>query len=120
MGQKITSGDLVKQLGGELIGDSNILINSVASLESADQHSISFFNNLKYLELLKKTNAGVVILNRESLIYHSINAIVVDNPHLYFAKILSIPINDTSYFILIGYIFTAITLVFCFLFNKNL
>ena len=87
MGQKITSGDLVKQLGGELIGDSNILINSVASLESADQHSISFFNNLKYLELLKKTNAGVVILNRESLIYHSINAIVVDNPHLYFAKI---------------------------------
>jgi len=87
MGQKITSGDLVKQLGGELIGDSNVLINAAASLESADQHSISFFNNLKYLELLKKTNAGVVILNRESLIYHSANAIVVDNPHLYFAKI---------------------------------
>ncbi len=46
MGQTITSGDLVKKLGGELIGDPNILINSVASLESAHQNSISFFNIL--------------------------------------------------------------------------
>ncbi len=48
MGQVITSGDLVKKLGGELIGDSNILIDSVASLESSGKNSISFFNNPKY------------------------------------------------------------------------
>ena len=55
MGQTITSGDLIKQLGGELIGDSNILINSVASLESANKNSVSFFNDSKYLGLLKNT-----------------------------------------------------------------
>ena len=87
MGQTITSGDLIKQLGGELIGDSNILINSVASLESANKNSVSFFNNSKYLDLLKNTKAALVILNKGSCALHSGACIVVDNPYLYFAKI---------------------------------
>ena len=87
MGQTITSGDLIKQLGGELIGDSNILINSVASLESANKNSVSFFNNSKYLDLLKNTKAALVILNKESCALHAGACIVVDNPYLYFAKI---------------------------------
>ena len=87
MGQTITSGDLVKKLGGELIGDPNILINSVASLESAHQNSISFFNNPKYSDLLKNTKAAVVIVNRESLSFRTSASIVVDNPYLYFAKV---------------------------------
>ena len=87
MGQTITSGDLVKKLGGELIGDPNIFINSVASLETAHQNSISFFNNPKYLELLKNTKAAVVIVNRESLPSRAGAFIVIDNPYLYFAKV---------------------------------
>jgi len=90
MAQSITSGDLVKQLGGELIGDSNILINSVASLESANKNSISFFNNPKYLGLLKNTKAALVILNRESLDHHKGPSIVTDHPYLYFAKVSSL------------------------------
>ena len=80
MGQTITSGDLVKKLGGELIGDSNVFINSVASLESAHQNSISFFNNPRYSELLKTTKAAVVIVNRESLSFRTGASIVTDNP----------------------------------------
>ena len=87
MGQTITSGDLVKQLGGELIGDSNILIDSVASLESSNQNSISFFNNPKYLDLLKITKAAIVITNAESLAFRKGSAIVSNNPYLYFAKV---------------------------------
>ena len=87
MGQTITSGDLVKKLGGELIGDSNIPINSVASLESAHQNSISFFNNSKYSDLLRTTKAAVVIVNRESLFLRTGVSIVIDNPYLYFAKV---------------------------------
>ena len=87
MGQKITSGDLVKKLGGELIGDPNLLINSVASLESANQNSISFFNNPKYLDLLKSTKAAVVIINKDNLPDRSGASIVIDNPYLYFAKV---------------------------------
>ena len=87
MAQTITSGDLVKKLGGELIGDSNILINSVASLESAHQNSISFFNNPRYSDLLRTTKAAVVIVNRESLSFRSGVSIVIDNPYLYFAKV---------------------------------
>ena len=87
MGQTITSGDLVKKLGGELIGDSNILINSVASLESAHQNSISFFNNPRYSDLLRTTKAAVVIVSRESLSFRTGVSIVIDNPYLYFAKV---------------------------------
>ena len=87
MAQTITSGDLVKKLGGELIGDSNILINSVASLESAHQNSISFFNNPRYSDLLRTTKAAVVIVNRESLSFRKGVSIVIDNPYLYFAKV---------------------------------
>lgn len=87
MGQTITSGDLVKKLGGELIGDTNILINSVASLESANKNSVSFFNNSKYLSLLKNTKAALVILDRESTGHYAGARIVADNPYLYFAKI---------------------------------
>ena len=87
MGQTITSGDLVKKLGGELIGDPNILINSVASLESADQNSISFFNNPKYSNLLKITKAAVVIIDKDDLPDRSGTSIVIDNPYLYFAKV---------------------------------
>jgi UDP-3-O-[3-hydroxymyristoyl] glucosamine N-acyltransferase len=87
MGQTITSGDLVKKLGGELIGDTNILISSVASLESANKNSVSFFNNSKYLSLLKNTKAALVILDRESSGHYAGARIVADNPYLYFAKI---------------------------------
>ena len=87
MGQTITSGDLVKKLGGELIGDPNILINSVASLESSNQNSISFFNNPKYLDVLKITKAAIVITNAESLAFRKGSAIVSNNPYLYFAKV---------------------------------
>jgi UDP-3-O-[3-hydroxymyristoyl] glucosamine N-acyltransferase len=87
MGQTITSGDLVKKLGGELIGDTNILINSVASLESANKNSVSFFNNTKYLSLLKNTKAALVILDRKSSGHYAGARIVADNPYLYFAKI---------------------------------
>jgi UDP-3-O-[3-hydroxymyristoyl] glucosamine N-acyltransferase len=87
MAHTITSGDLVKKLGGELIGDSNILINSVASLESAHKNSISFFNNPRYSDLLRTTKAAVVILSRESLSFRTGVSIVIDNPYLYFAKV---------------------------------
>ena len=87
MGHTITSGDLVKKLGGELVGDPNLLINSVASLETAHQNSISFFNNPKYSDLLKSTKAAVVIVHRYDLPDRSGTSIVIDNPYLYFAKV---------------------------------
>ena len=87
MGHTITSGDLVKKLGGELVGDPNLLINSVASLETVHQNSISFFNNPKYSDLLKSTKAAVVIVNRDDLPDRSGTSIVIDNPYLYFAKV---------------------------------
>ncbi len=87
MGQVITIGDIQKELSGELIGDAKLTINSVASLDSASKNSIAFYNNIKFLESLKRTKAGIVILSKESLTHRNHDVIIVDNPHLYFAKI---------------------------------
>ena len=69
MGQSVTCGELVKKLGGELIGNPNLLIDSVASLDSSLKNSISFFNNSKYLDSLKNTSVAIVILTREDLFH---------------------------------------------------
>ena len=87
MGQSVTCGELVKKLGGELIGNPNLLIDSVASLDSSLKNSISFFNNSKYLDSLKNTSVAIVILAREDLIHHKGPAIITNNPYLYFAKV---------------------------------
>jgi UDP-3-O-[3-hydroxymyristoyl] glucosamine N-acyltransferase len=87
MGQSVTCGELVKKLGGELIGNPNLLIDSVASLDSSLKNSISFFNNSKYLDSLKNTSVAIVILAREDLIHYKGPAIITNNPYLYFAKV---------------------------------
>lgn len=79
--------EIVERLGGELIGDPNILIQQVASLATAQAGHISFLANAKYRQQLKETKAAAVILGigeREST---CLPRILSDNPYAYFAKV---------------------------------
>jgi len=53
--------ELAEHVGGEVLGDSDMLINGVSTLERAVAGEISFFCNKKYEPLLKSTRAGAVI-----------------------------------------------------------
>jgi len=48
--------------GGELVGDANLKISGAASLAEATAGEISFFDNRKYIGLLRKTRASAVFV----------------------------------------------------------
>ena len=80
-------GDIVKQFGGELIGDSNIRLRQVATLESAQSTDITFLAQSRYLPLLNQTRAGAVILGPQARDASSLPRIICANPYAYFAKV---------------------------------
>ncbi len=61
--------------------NKNLKINNITDLISAKKNDISFFNSLKYLELLKKTKAKFVIVskNYSEVVKKYTNPIIVDN-----------------------------------------
>ena len=59
----------------------NIKINNVAALNVANKNDISFFNSLKYIDLLKNTKAGHVFVhkNHAKIVKKYCNPIIVKN-----------------------------------------
>ena len=80
-------GEIVKRLGGELIGDPDIRINQVAALGSAGDGQISFFSQGKYREELLATQAAAVIVGEAERDATTRPRIVCRDPYFYFAQI---------------------------------
>lgn len=82
-------GAIVAQLGGELHGDAQLQIESLAPLESAENRSLSFLSSAKYRSQLATTRAACVIvapaLRDEALARGA--CIVTPDPYLYFARL---------------------------------
>jgi len=83
----LTLGELAQQLGLSYQGDADNLIESVASLASATSSDLCFLQSLSYLDQLKRSECGCVIVPQsfedelpgKSLLY-------TDNPHLAFVR----------------------------------
>ena len=59
---EVSAGELVAQLGGELLGDGATRIRRIAPLESAARDSISFLSNPRLQGQLAVSSAGCVIV----------------------------------------------------------
>lgn len=81
-----TPRELAALLEGELEGDSNTPITSVAGLREAGPHDLSFLNNSKYAKFLKETRAGIVLVQKDWQGEHAVPLIRVENPDTAFAK----------------------------------
>jgi UDP-3-O-[3-hydroxymyristoyl] glucosamine N-acyltransferase len=79
--------DIVERFGGELLGDPDILINQVATLETAGAGEISFFSNRRYRQHLEQTRAAAVILAAEFSDSIRCPRIVCKDPYTYFARV---------------------------------
>jgi UDP-3-O-[3-hydroxymyristoyl] glucosamine N-acyltransferase len=81
--------ELVERLGGQLIGDPDIAVSSVAALDSADAAHITFLSNPKLRAQALQTRAAALILNAadEAAIGAAYGGarIITDNPYAYFA-----------------------------------
>ncbi len=66
MSEKYSARQIAEIAGGELRGDPEKNVCRVAGLEDADADAVSFLANPKYLPLLAKTGAGIVIVPQET------------------------------------------------------
>ncbi|MBI4335951.1 MAG: UDP-3-O-(3-hydroxymyristoyl)glucosamine N-acyltransferase [Candidatus Omnitrophica bacterium] len=76
-------------VGGQLEGDSNIVIKGVSGIKDAKEGDITFLANSKYEFLLKSSGASAVIVSRQAPKAPSKPLIRVENPSLAFSKVVS-------------------------------
>jgi len=79
--------DIAARLGGRVLGDADVRISQIATLEKAQPNQISFLTNSKYRAQLAGTKAGAVILGEADADTTDLPRIVSDNPYAYFAKV---------------------------------
>jgi len=86
---KLTVGEIAEFIGGEVIGDKNFAINSIAKIQEAVTGELTFLYMPAYSKYLATTSASVVLIsadferNRDDLIY-----IIHRNPNVAFQKII--------------------------------
>jgi UDP-3-O-[3-hydroxymyristoyl] glucosamine N-acyltransferase len=83
-------GDIVAQLGGELIGDAELRIHRIGPLDSASRDTLSFVSHPRYRTQLLDSQAGCVIVSAlmrdEALARKAGGAVIVTpDPYLYLA-----------------------------------
>jgi UDP-3-O-[3-hydroxymyristoyl] glucosamine N-acyltransferase len=61
-----TLAQLAEHVGGTVIGDPEMVITAVATLENATAGEITFLSNKKYFPLVKETSASAVITSSET------------------------------------------------------
>ncbi|AQQ69812.1 UDP-3-O-acylglucosamine N-acyltransferase [Limihaloglobus sulfuriphilus] len=84
-----TLKEIAAHINGRIIGDENIVINTVSPLDTAGQGSISFLANIKYNKYMKTTEASAVLANKE--LETSAEAIVLcDDPYYSFCRIVEL------------------------------
>lgn len=87
MSKQYSLDDIVKTLGGFVMGDGATLISRVASISNAKAGDISFINDTKYEKALALTNASACIIKEKYSNLTALPKIIVDDPYVYFAKV---------------------------------
>ena len=84
-----TLQELANHLGGQVIGDPTISITGLGTLDSATEGQITFLANPRYAAKVGTTAASAIVLTAAAETCGR-NVIVVDNPYLAFAKLLTL------------------------------
>lgn len=85
-----TLAELAGLVDGQVIGKESCLIEGVATLASAGPNQIAFLANPRYREFLPTTQAGAVIVASADVEQCRVNALVVKDPYLSYAKIATV------------------------------
>jgi UDP-3-O-[3-hydroxymyristoyl] glucosamine N-acyltransferase len=84
-----TLKEIAELIGGELVGDSGIIITGVNGIREASASELTFVANPKYLALMESTHAAAVITSRQ--VKSATRPIIrTDNPSLAFTKVISL------------------------------
>ncbi|HEX5363271.1 MAG TPA: UDP-3-O-(3-hydroxymyristoyl)glucosamine N-acyltransferase [Gallionella sp.] len=89
---------IAAQFGGRVLGDGEVQVEQIATLDSAQPQHISFLTNSKYRSQLAGTKAGAVILAEADADATDLPRIICANPYAYFAKVSALlnPLPEAS------------------------
>lgn len=96
MMKNLTVSRLAKELGIELIGLGDGIVDGVGTLEYATSTQLSFLANPSYRAKLTSTHAAAVILSPQDAANCSRPALVSDNPYAAWAKALQFLYPQTT------------------------
>ena len=87
---EFTAGTIAGFLKGDIDGNPDIKVNTVAKIEEGHQGALSFLANPKYEHYIYTTGSSVVLVNKSFIPSGKINAtlIRVDNAYEAFASLL--------------------------------
>ena len=77
---------------GEIVGDENATVHTIAKIEEGVPGALSFLSNPKYIPYLYETNASIVLVNRDFVPEQAVKAtmIKVDNAYESLARLLTL------------------------------
>ncbi len=84
-----TLKELADYLGGEVVGDENIKIKGVMTIDKAREGYITFVSNIKYIKKAEETAASAIIVS-PGITAKGKNLLVTKNPYLAFAKVVDL------------------------------
>lgn len=90
MSKQFSLQELAELTESELFGDPSHAIENVDNLESANAQDASFLANLRYKEAMKKSEAGVICIDKNIDPTPGKNFLISDNPSRTFQKIAEI------------------------------
>jgi len=85
-----TTGMIAELLGCQLKGDSELLINGVATITEAGKDQLTFLANPKYEKFLPDCKAGAIIISKEQTAPDNVVHLISEKPYNDFQKVLSI------------------------------
>ena len=94
--------DLADKVKGELVGDPDLVISSIATIQNASSGCISFLANPKYKKFLKESSASAIIVSPELSMRLETPGIIIEDPYAAYAIISSMftrhrnPYSDQS------------------------
>ena len=74
-------------IDASIVGDVDLKIDNIATIESAEEGSITFLSNSKYNKLLERTRASVVIVKEGTKINSEKTFLTCSDPYLAYAKL---------------------------------
>ena len=80
--------DIQQHVGGEMAGDTNIVVTAVNSLELAVSGEIAYAENDKYLAIAEQSNASIIIVPKSFPELDGKNILKVDKPKETFIGIM--------------------------------
>lgn len=95
---QFTAKQIAELVGGQIVGDENISVSTIAKIEEGQTGAISFLANPKYTHYIYDTRSSIVLVRKDFEPEKPINAtlIKVDDPYSTVAQLLQIVAQMTE------------------------